>query len=563
MNSFNATADCDKRPKHTVSMRAVIVAWIIVVLAIVCTCFLRFQAEQASPNYTEVTVRVESVEKESAPWWMHFFNRRTTSIHSSYVVTVVHNGSKQKLTDSTWVAEGSTVTAYESNGKLYASTGSIASHTFIGHMYFAGLGISFVLLIVALTITTYYRRGKSMQAEEHTTANLEHVPAASSAAKTARAAVVAETVSQPSKPTPFINLYDGMSSQTGEKVESFTMDSVDWHYDDAVEAYCTRYHKDPDHLSDEDSEKIWEGAALHMSYFISWLISRDCIASVDANNEEEQELRTSVRRREDTPSLYLNAMLDERLLHDDIRWVNGFVDMYYDDVYLPFIEDYFNKQGKLYTSLFSWQECDEVCAHIESDYRSFIKERFLNMGRIISDNDERVVSAMELFFDQPKEFLRTYKDDLIERAYIESEADADDFFTLDGGLIVLLVDLLSSTKYACELDWKETPDELVASLSRMRQVEDCNIDWNKLEQKLERTMPEGEIETWSQAIAQSELMPHGFSLGYFDTDSDEYSFFIVPRTQEQEIARLAHEADVKVLFVRSLDNLSAIVPYQD
>ncbi|MFC2706135.1 MAG: hypothetical protein ACFN02_09325 [Olsenella profusa] len=399
-----------------------------------------------------------SVRRER-PWWA-FFNSRITP---STIVTVEYDGANRQLKNSSWVAEGTTVTAYESGGELYANPGSIWTDTPMGHVYFAGMGISFVLLIVALTCTTYYRRGKHGK-----------LTATSSGEGAAAKGEVTAGSSSASRPAAFVDLYDGIDSQTGEKVEPFTMDSYEWHYDSALSAYCARHHKDPDDITDENDEKIWESSALHISYFVNWLISHDFIEPYD---EESRKLQDSVRRREDTPYAYLNLMLDSKLHCSDIRWALGFVDVYYDAVYLPAIQDRLEGKGELYTALFSWEECDEVCADIERDYRAFFKERFTGMARLISGEDDRVTSDLEPYFDTPEEFVAKYEDELYERSMIGDDSDKAELYKIDGGLIIMLVDMLRDADYVCELDWKVGLDELIPGLAHLHHVADLGVAW--------------------------------------------------------------------------------------
>lgn len=90
---------------------------------------------------------------------------------------------------------------------------SIWADTPMGYAYFAGIGISFVLLIGALTRTTYYRRGK--------------LTAAGSGEGSAAKGEVTAGSSSTSRPAASVSLYDSIGSQADEKVEPFTMDSYE------------------------------------------------------------------------------------------------------------------------------------------------------------------------------------------------------------------------------------------------------------------------------------------------------------------------------------------------
>lgn len=76
---------------------------------------------------------------------------------------------------------------------------------------------------------------------------------------------------------------------------------------------------------------------------------------------------------------------------------------------------------------------------------------------------------------------------------------------------------------------------------------------DKVERKLNRTIPNGSTETWTQSITQHELALCGLSLGYFDIDSDDYMFFVASHEQAKQLSRLAHETDVKMRFAQVND----------
>lgn len=233
--------------------------------------------------------------------------------------------------------------------------------------------------------------------------------------------------------------------------------------------------------------------------------------------------------------------------------VHGFVDVYYDPIYLPAVQDRFEGKSELYTALFSWGECDKVYADIERDCRAFFKERFMGMARLISGEDERVASDLKLYFDTPEEFIARYEDELYECGMIGVDSDKAELYKIDGSLIIMLIDMLYDADYVCELNWKVELDELIPGLAHLHHVEDLGVAWDKVERKLNRTIPNGSTETWTQSIAQHELALRGLSLGYFDIDSDDYMFFVASHEQAKQLSRLAHETDVKMRFAQVND----------
>lgn len=105
------------------------------------------------------------------------------------------------------------------------------------------------------------------------------------------------------------------------------------------------------------------------------------------------------------------------------------------------------------------------------------------------------MAALELYFDAPEKFIAKYEDELYERGCLEGNDDKAEPCEIDGGLIIMPVDILRDAGHACELDWKAGLDELVPSLAHLHQMASLGVAWDKVERKLSRKMSDGNIET--------------------------------------------------------------------
>lgn len=130
-------------------MKKVAVCAVIMVLCIIATVLLRKPMDNAELNYTEVKVRVVSSETHQKT----IRTQSSTSYQTTYEVTVLYNGKEYDLKnvhDSYSYREGKDVTAYLSNGKLYANIEGVRNASPAGIAYSAALLGSFGMFIVTM-----------------------------------------------------------------------------------------------------------------------------------------------------------------------------------------------------------------------------------------------------------------------------------------------------------------------------------------------------------------------------------------------------------------------------
>lgn len=130
-------------------MKKVAVCAVIMVLCIIATVLLRKPMDNADLDYQEVTVRVVSSETRERTVKTQY----STSHQTIYDVRVLYEGKEYDLKNAhnTYsYPKGKDVTAYLSNGKLYANIEGVRSGSPAGIAYSAALLASFGMFIVTM-----------------------------------------------------------------------------------------------------------------------------------------------------------------------------------------------------------------------------------------------------------------------------------------------------------------------------------------------------------------------------------------------------------------------------
>ncbi len=132
-------------------MKKVWVCGIITIICIVATVLLRGPMANTDVEYTEVKVQVVSSETKETT--VKVGNSRSNL--TTYDIVVSYNGKNYDLKnahDSYSYRQGSTVTAYLSNGKMYANVEGVQNSTPAATAYFVALIGSFVMFLVTICL---------------------------------------------------------------------------------------------------------------------------------------------------------------------------------------------------------------------------------------------------------------------------------------------------------------------------------------------------------------------------------------------------------------------------
>ena len=130
-------------------MKKVYLCGILTIIGAVLTVLLRILMSGADVSYTEVEVQVVSAETVDTTVRVG----RARSTMTSYEIIVNYEGENYELQNAynTYsYPEGSTVTAYLSNGELYANIEGVKTSKPVATAYFVALFATFIMLFVTL-----------------------------------------------------------------------------------------------------------------------------------------------------------------------------------------------------------------------------------------------------------------------------------------------------------------------------------------------------------------------------------------------------------------------------
>ena len=131
--------------------KKVIILWCVFVACVITTVILWFAMNNNELEYEEVKATVISSETEE------IVNRKTGSKVTIYKIKVRYDDKIYDLENahnSYMYQEGKSVTAFLSNGKLYANVEGVKTSTPIATIYFVFLFGSFAMIFVASTYTS-------------------------------------------------------------------------------------------------------------------------------------------------------------------------------------------------------------------------------------------------------------------------------------------------------------------------------------------------------------------------------------------------------------------------
>lgn len=133
--------------------RNAIISAIVMLLCIVATVGLRLAVDHADTEYSEVKVTVVSSETKQEK----ILGVRQTV----YEVIVRYEGQKYELKNvhgTSAFQPGREVTAFLSNGELYANIEGVKTSTPLAMVYFGFLFASFAMVVVTVTLISKARR---------------------------------------------------------------------------------------------------------------------------------------------------------------------------------------------------------------------------------------------------------------------------------------------------------------------------------------------------------------------------------------------------------------------
>lgn len=150
-----------------------------------------------------------------------------------------------------------------------------------------------------------------------------------------------------------------------------SFDRADWQYDSAMKMYCEKYGKNPDSLTEEDEDIIWQNSGNHIAFFITWLIRHDFLGELHHEDEFEEKDLEAVKNREKTGMDIFSKYCDMKFTDEDVcDEIEPFVTEYYEKSYLT---DYCNVMGdeKVLETTFSWDDYMKVEPVLDQAYKAW------------------------------------------------------------------------------------------------------------------------------------------------------------------------------------------------
>lgn len=118
--------------------------------------------------------------------------------------------------------------------------------------------------------------------------------------------------------------------------DTFTIDKIDYYYDEALEAYCKANSVSEDSLTDAQRHDVNLYAGNHIGFFVAWLIKNDLLSDEHKTNPNYEKVKSEIM----TGTEYLILNCDTKLWSQDVKEpVDTFVKMYYERNYY---QDYCN-----------------------------------------------------------------------------------------------------------------------------------------------------------------------------------------------------------------------------
>ena len=169
-------------------------------------------------------------------------------------------------------------------------------------------------------------------------------------------------------------------------------------------------------------------------------------------------------------------------------------------------------------------------------------ENYLEIARIITENDIEVQSEMRESFRDPQGYAARHIERLLEEYGMDEEeirdAAADHWW--------LMTDILESYGYVCTRDWKDELEDFLHFLFRTKRAVSLGLSTTGLKTEFSE---KDSIPEWSRQL-DAEFSEKGIAVGNIDTDSDSYTVFFCTKKEMELLKKLASETGHAVTFAQ-------------
>lgn len=163
------------------------------------------------------------------------------------------------------------------------------------------------------------------------------------------------------------------------------------------------------------------------------------------------------------------------------------------------------------------------------------KEAYVEIAKIISENDQEVVELMEEAVQDPYEFYNKYcEEELLEELLYGVDIEEVKPEELMGDI---LLSVLEHKNYLCFRDWKDELEDFVFFVGNMVTAQKHKLNPEEMPIEFDE---DKDIAVWIYQI-NNYLKDSPFILAAIDIDSDSYQLTYIKREDFKPLAKLIEE----------------------
>lgn len=151
-------------------------------------------------------------------------------------------------------------------------------------------------------------------------------------------------------------------------------------YIGACEQYCRQHGKTEKDLTKEEKNIVWQYAYDDFTYLLMWIIENGFYQPSEELEEEDAKeakaLAAKIKRREETPAVFLSDN-DGVFLKDEIKKkARSFVIEYFNGSYMDGLRAFAKEvlQAEIHGFPFRWEDYDAFKVYIDQAYAEYLKK---------------------------------------------------------------------------------------------------------------------------------------------------------------------------------------------
>ena len=166
------------------------------------------------------------------------------------------------------------------------------------------------------------------------------------------------------------------------------------------------------------------------------------------------------------------------------------------------------------------------------------KDNFLEIAKIISNNDEDVMNRVSECVTDPLKYFEDYNESFDNRGMDEDD-ETDEIIWIG------ILDILIENGYIIEEDWKEGLYTFIDDVNSFKAMQDAGIEVDEALDSFDEDDVNSCIATWAEALDTDSVM-QDYVVGGYDICSDCYDFFVCTKEELDTLSKLAEEVGHRI-----------------